>query len=116
MRCPKDTSDFTLDRTRHWLAGASACKESAKSWRSASVTVRKGLLTNERKRDASLRYARCVLWLRPCNQSLSICSSLLACWLDATPIPPSPTVPGECRIMALTMHSEYGNQKEITRK
>src|SRR5439155_10126317 len=115
MRGAKDRSDFTLDRTRHWLAGASSCMESAKSWRSPRVTVGKGLLTNEQKRDASLPYARNVLGLRPCSHSLSICSSLLACWFAATAIPSPPTVLDECRIMALLMHSDYRNQEEVTR-
>src|SRR2546427_1646062 len=88
-------SDLTLDRTRHWLAGASSVKESAKSWRSARVTACRDLLTNERKRDTSLPYARCVLGLRPCSHRFSNCSSLLACWLAGPVIPPSSTVLGE---------------------
>src|SRR5439155_14752243 len=79
-------------------------------------TACRGLPTNERKRDASLAYARWVLGLRPCSHSLSNCSSLLAGWLAATPIPPSPTVVGERRIMALLTHSAYRNQGEVTRR
>src|SRR5439155_25948221 len=106
---------LTLERTRHWLAGASPVKVSAKYWRSASVTACRNLPTNERKRDTSLPYARWVLGLRPCSHSFSNCSSLLACWLTASVMPPPSWAPDECRIMALLMHSEYRNLEESSR-
>jgi len=74
------------------------------------------LLGDFRKRDTSLPYARCVLGLRPCSHSLTNCSSLLACCLAGTLIPPSSTVPDECRIICLLTHSDYRKAREATRK
>src|SRR5207245_6804804 len=88
----------------------------AKSWRSASATACRDLPTNERKRETSLPYARCVLGLRPCSHSFSNCSSLLACRLVAGVILHSSTALGECRIMCLLTHSDYRKSREATRK
>src|SRR5437870_3253082 len=90
-------------------ARAPSVKEYEKSWRYASVTACRDIPTNERKRETSLPYARCVLGLRPCNHSFSNCSSLLASRFDGSVIPSPSWAPDERRIMALLTHLDYRN-------